>query len=182
MRLSPKRKQNMNDTIKKYQLHPNNFLVVDNFVSKQLCDQYLDYFNNQVLTTKSENFKNQKDLLLETKTQMQKELCLFLKTPEVFCSYFSFHKLPVGARCSAHSDSLDIDGKEGSNEREFATILYLNDDFDGGELYFPDHGIEYSPRQGSLVLFSGGSGNLHGVKEVLNKDRHTLIGFWGQKK
>jgi hypothetical protein len=155
-------------------------LVVKNFSSQETCKKYLEYFNDKNSGSDKED-KTISDSLKSLKEQIKLELSDFLKESNIYCSYFSFHKLLEGMRVSPHSDSQDIDGFDSSNDREFATLLYLNDDFEGGELYFPDHNIEYSPETGSLVIFSGGKKNLHGVRLILNKDRNSIIGFWGRE-
>lgn len=170
----------MKNLVKEYFFYPNNLLVIKNFAPHETCEKYLEYFNDKISQTEKNREKTNLDSLRSLKEQIKIELLDFLKVSELYCSYFSFHKLLEGMRVSPHSDSMDIDGKEGAKDREFATLLYLNDDFEGGELYFPEHGVEYSPEKGSLVLFSGGKNNLHGVKTVLNKDRNAIIGFWGK--
>ena len=66
------------------------------------------------------------------------------------------------------------------NERPkspYTSSLYLNDNFDGGEFYTPENIIK--PKQGSLTFFNGHT-VLHGVKQVYNNDRKTLIFWWGK--
>ncbi|XP_044752189.1 prolyl 3-hydroxylase 1-like [Coccinella septempunctata] len=67
--------------------------------------------------------------------------------------------------------------------RDFSAIIYLNDDFLGGEFFFssnmnPDS-IQSSvhPRCGKMVAFSSGGENLHGVKAV-QKGTRCAIGLW----
>jgi hypothetical protein len=55
--------------------------------------------------------------------------------------------------------------------REWAAIIYLNDDFAGGHLIFPETGENYIPVAGALVLFSGTS--LHGVESASGGPRYT---------
>tara|TARA_B100000003_G_scaffold144687_1_gene130066 strand:+ start:192 stop:668 length:477 start_codon:yes stop_codon:yes gene_type:complete len=56
----------------------------------------------------------------------------------------------------------------------FAAILYLNDDYMGGQTCFD--GIEIQPEKGKLFLFSS-CGVKHWVNMVCESDRYTL-GFW----
>jgi hypothetical protein len=61
---------------------------------------------------------------------------------------------------------------------EFAVVIYINDDFTGGELYFPTKGIEIKPIAGSCVLFDTGSDFLHGVRKVgPGPGRYAMAGF-----
>lgn len=66
-----------------------------------------------------------------------------------------------------------FDGELGkSNGLEFTAILYLNDDYEGGELYFKDYNINLKPEAGSMVIFPGSF--THEVKEIKNSKRYML--------
>jgi len=62
--------------------------------------------------------------------------------------------------------------------RDFGTVIYLNDDFDGGQIYWPNKGIEWNPVKGSLAVFPGTSEYLHGVRNVPNGVRYTIPSFY----
>lgn len=40
------------------------------------------------------------------------------------------------------------------NQREKTVIIYLNDDFSGGETFFPDYRLTVTPKQGNALIFS----------------------------
>lgn len=48
----------------------------------------------------------------------------------------------------------------------YASVVYINDNFIDGELYFPERNLEIRPVERSLVVFSAAHGYLHGVKTV----------------
>ncbi len=55
-----------------------------------------------------------------------------------------------------------------------ASILYLNDDFDGGEFYFANHRYHDSVGDGvagRMIYFTSGVDNLHGALPVLRQTR-----------
>ncbi|MGE0154128.1 MAG: hypothetical protein AB7R90_16045 [Reyranellaceae bacterium] len=54
-----------------------------------------------------------------------------------------------------------------------AAIVYLNDDFLGGQTYFPDIHEEVQPQRGLLAAFPGRA-LPHGVRKVERGMRHTL--------
>jgi hypothetical protein len=55
--------------------------------------------------------------------------------------------------------------------------LYLNDDFDGGELEFKNLPIKVKPKAGMLAVIPGGEKYMHRVNKVLGPNsRHTLYG------
>lgn len=55
----------------------------------------------------------------------------------------------------------------------YSFIIFLNDDFEGGELVF--NNITIKPKIGQVVYFTGNE--LHYVKKVHNKFRYTLVCF-----
>lgn len=88
-------------------------------------------------------------------------------------------KWDVGGFASPHSDNSDFDGKPNAFEiNKYVGILYLNTNYEGGALYFPEHGIEFKPQAYSYICFPGGVENVHGVKEILKGTRYTMVSFW----
>lgn len=78
-----------------------------------------------------------------------------------------------------HADKENPDGAEHPFPwRHFASLVYLNDDYEGGQIYFPNKGIELKPKPGTLVIFPGTSEFLHGVREVPEGVRYTLPTFF----
>jgi predicted 2-oxoglutarate/Fe(II)-dependent dioxygenase YbiX len=57
-------------------------------------------------------------------------------------------------------------------------LLYINDDYEGGELNFRDHTIKLKPKARQLVTFPGGIHNVHEVTVVKGTTRHTIGAFW----
>jgi predicted 2-oxoglutarate/Fe(II)-dependent dioxygenase YbiX len=64
--------------------------------------------------------------------------------------------------------------------RDFASVLYLNDDYVGGEIHWPHKGMEIKPRPGMLAIFPGTYEFLHGVREVTEGVRYTLPSFFSR--
>jgi hypothetical protein len=59
-----------------------------------------------------------------------------------------------------------------------AAILYLNEEYSRGEIFFSNHNIELKPKPGSLLLFPGTKEYNHGVKHVgPGPIRYVLVGF-----
>lgn len=86
---------------------------------------------------------------------------LFLDFPKLdLYGVGSIQRQYEGISLSYHVDSL-------SNPKVvFACVLYINDDFTGGELHFPEIDITYLPKKGSLIVFPSTEEYLHGVKPV----------------
>jgi hypothetical protein len=110
------------------------------------------------------------------------------KSPEEMGN-ISFHSqrwLP-GAFAPFHSDNSDEHGKMGAFTRSrYAGFLYLNDDFEGGELVFKnldnDELMTVQPTLGTFAIFHGGHRNMHKVEIVKRNPRYTLGSFWDDRQ
>lgn len=58
------------------------------------------------------------------------------------------------------------------------SVIYLNNDYEGGELYLPQHDISFKPSAGQVVVFPGDLHYLHGVREITSGMRYTIPTFW----
>ena len=69
---------------------------------------------------------------------------------------FQLQKYPEGGYYKEHFDAKSEDNfqkDESFSQRKYSIIIYLNDDFSGGETIFPKN-ISVKPLQGRLLLFS----------------------------
>jgi predicted 2-oxoglutarate/Fe(II)-dependent dioxygenase YbiX len=60
-------------------------------------------------------------------------------------------------------------------DRDLSVILYLNDDFEGGDLIFPDLHIHIKPKPGLLVTFPSTHLYRHGVTPISKGKRYAII-------
>jgi Rps23 Pro-64 3,4-dihydroxylase Tpa1-like proline 4-hydroxylase len=105
--------------------------------------------------------------------------------PEPQLSKISFHiqKWAPGAFAPMHSDNSSNDGVQGAFTRsKYAAFLYLNDNFEGGDLIFPQHGITVKPKTGMLAAFDGGHSNMHEVSLVKKNTRYTIGSFFDDRE
>jgi hypothetical protein len=65
---------------------------------------------------------------------------------------------------------------------EYAALTYLNDEYEGGEIYFPDYDLEVKPLPGELIFFPGTQHYMHGVREVVSGNRYALMTFFTTPK
>lgn len=56
---------------------------------------------------------------------------------------------------------------------DWTVLIYLNDDYTGGELYFDDLDISISPSAGSIIFFS--TDELHTAKKVLTGNKYFIF-------
>jgi hypothetical protein len=66
---------------------------------------------------------------------------------------------------------------------EYAVIMYINDDYNGGELFFGRLGLEIVPPAKSMIIFPSGEDYLHGVKPpAAGPQRYVLPSFVRRRK
>lgn len=56
---------------------------------------------------------------------------------------------------------------------DIATLIYINSDYDGGDIYFPEYDISYKPEPGDLLTFPDNPDYVHGVKSISGGIRYT---------
>lgn len=103
-------------------------------------------------------------------------------------------KWDVGGFAAPHSDNSDHDGHPNAFEiNKYVGILYLNPNYEGGELYFVNEKVDFNkklnndrwetylsfkPKAYSFIIFPGGVENIHGVSEITEGTRYTMVSFW----
>jgi hypothetical protein len=60
----------------------------------------------------------------------------------------------------------------------YSAMLYLNEEYTGGELVFPDIEMQIKPNPGDLIYFKGDNTIVHGVDPVLSGQRCNMILFF----
>lgn len=88
-------------------------------------------------------------------------------------------KTMVGHIPEEHADSQNMDGTQKSGCADFlvSAVVYINDDFEGGELVFPKVKYSYKPVAGSCVIFPSNIEYSHYVASVVSGERVALP-FW----
>lgn len=61
---------------------------------------------------------------------------------------------------------------------DIAGLFYINDEYEGGELYFPNQGIQFKPKKGAAYFFPGDMNYIHGITEITAGERYTVPFFW----
>ena len=74
-----------------------------------------------------------------------------------------------GEEYKAHYDSTTSMG------RIISVIVYLNDDYEGGELEFPNFGIKIKPQAGMMVVFPSNFAYAHIAHPVTSGTKYALV-------
>jgi hypothetical protein len=81
-------------------------------------------------------------------------------------------RLPPGTELKSHVD------QNTDPSIRYAAILYINDDYNSGEIFFKNLGIFLKPNSRDLLFFPGNSEYEHGVKTVSDGPvRYVVVGF-----
>jgi len=107
-----------------------------------------------------------KNLMSATKIYMDKYRGCQVKEVEPF----RIARYEVGGHYAVHSDAV-------RGERVLSSVLYLNDGYEGGELYFPQFEITYKPKAGSLLLFPSNYPYEHGSLRVSQGKKYCVLGW-----
>ena len=84
-----------------------------------------------------------------------------------------------GYELHPHADAVEPDGKPHPFPwRDFGTVTFLNENFDGGILYYPNkNNLKIYPQIGISAIHTGGVDCLHGVTKITKGVRYTIASF-----
>ncbi len=85
----------------------------------------------------------------------------------------SISKYFTGASMGPHTDS-----SPNPTTEHISAVLYLNDDYIGGELAFPNQEIVIKPKAGSLVIFPSVPPFFHESREIISGIKYMSPAFW----
>jgi hypothetical protein len=134
------------------------------------------YFNNRVIGYANIQNPVIKKYIAMCKidTSVQARECFEQK---LYVDYAGITYWPPNIEMEVHADNCYPDGTPNYVPYRYcAGILYLNDNFSGGETYFPNQLMSITPRKGKLVLFPAGNTYKHGVRKSL--DNRYTIAMW----
>lgn len=85
----------------------------------------------------------------------------------------------VGDKQAPHADCELPDGRPNQFPwRAFASIIYLNDEYEGGAIHFPGLGLRPELKPGLLAFFPSSADYLHGVEPITAGIRYTFSCFY----
>lgn len=117
---------------------------------------------------------------------------LFKKLQPIIEEFYSVKVEPTGQTIvkwmpgqyqHPHADKELHDGPDAGLPNDFpyydlSSLFYLNDDYEGGELYFPLQNVKFKPKKGAAYFFPGDKNFIHGVTEIKSGIRYTCPFFW----
>lgn len=80
-----------------------------------------------------------------------------------------------------HADSDEINATtqrwEKIHDRDLSLLLYLDEDYEGGEIAFANFDFKLKPRAGMLIVFPSDCRYLHGAMPVTAGTRHAVVSW-----
>ena len=143
-----------------------------------------DYWKDRVATTPSLNKNDPKIAPVIAN--------LFKRLEPIIEDFYKVKVIPTGATIvkwlpgqyqHPHADKELHEGPDAGLPNDFpnydlSSLFYLNEDYEGGELYFPNQGVQFKPKVGAAYFFPGDMHYIHGVTEIKSGIRFTCPFFW----
>lgn len=85
------------------------------------------------------------------------------------------HYIPHVDAETLYTDEEGLELWEKTLDRDLSVVYFLNDDFEGGELFFPKLDLLIEPEAGTLVCFPSDHNYIHGVKPVTTGRRYSVV-------
>jgi predicted 2-oxoglutarate/Fe(II)-dependent dioxygenase YbiX len=89
--------------------------------------------------------------------------------PDLFHEPYNLLKYKAGTEYKAHYDG------DTATRRALSPILYLNDDYTGGELEFVHFGLKIKPKSGTLYLFPASFPYAHIAHPVQTGTKYAIV-------
>lgn len=176
-----------------------NGRTADDFVSKEDCEYIIKYaieanawsktndtfWNERVFYP--ENLPDDNEFKVKMSTILKKAKHFIMKEyslDNVYADTFHVVRWYEGQFQPAHQDDMENAMYDGDffRHRAYGSIIYLNDNFDGGETCYPQYDIKISPKTGRFNVHLGDANHLHAVNKIENGTRYTIAAFWGVEK
>ena len=171
----------------------SRILVSENFLSLEECTFLIELYDRYSELAPSKDYSGRPLLhyynLLDVDShsasrvhgvslQCKEKTEIGLRTPELFVESVFLGCLWPGDSYIPHADNQRREhGRWLPNhtpQRDYTALVYLNDNFTGGELVFPDRDIVIIPKSGLFVGFPSNHQFVHAVPNVLSAKRYSL--------
>ncbi|MDH3716015.1 MAG: 2OG-Fe(II) oxygenase [Gammaproteobacteria bacterium] len=191
-----------------YRIHgnlPPGFLVAERFLSPEQCRSIVDYAETQKgtpSTVQAQGTGSPRDIAVShtritdyiSIAGIQDQVLEFMR--RVFVDLVQTHygeritwfeqpeilRYRPGGHYDAHVDAENWDKDAGrwvqGVDRHYSLLLYLNGEFTGGEIDFPNFGLRLAPKPGMMVLFPSDHRYVHAAYPTLTGSRYVLV-CWG---
>jgi hypothetical protein len=127
----------------------------------------MTYFSDNNIKTSCKKVRCDNHILVKKITDS-----LPFDTDSVSVAYY-----PKGSHNPLHADNCVIDNDTIIPVKNWTHtgIIFLNNNFTGGKLIYPNQGCIFAPTIGTLIIAPAGSKYTHYVEPVISGERFTLV-------
>jgi predicted 2-oxoglutarate/Fe(II)-dependent dioxygenase YbiX len=90
-------------------------------------------------------------------------------------------RYPTGGFYRCHSDNSIWDSTTRSwvrsLDRDFSLLIYINEDFEGGAIYFNNFDLRIQPKAGMMIGFPSDYRYIHAAEEVTAGERYAIVSW-----
>lgn len=153
----------------------NGIVNVENFIHEEWLESIARLISDVPNSMNAELLVKQGHRKLESETRLiaivigsflQHHYNVNLNIADIHPSFFRKTKLDHQTEIHADNENLDGCPKMGCENFDVSAIIYFNDDFEGGELWFPQQDLKIKPKKGSFIAFPGDARYAHGVLPI----------------
>jgi hypothetical protein len=171
----------------------NKILVSENTLSLKECTFLIDLYDRYAELSSQRDYSGRPLLHYYTirdvdgesaswvhgvSLQCKERIEVGLRTPELIVESVFLACLWPGDSHIPHADNeREEHGRWLPNhtpQRDYTALIYLNNDFTGGELVFPDRDVVIIPKPGLFVGFPSNHKFVHAVPNVFSGKRYSL--------
>lgn len=158
--------------------------VINNFISDEDCKKAIYYIQSGTNTMFKDNLlaevlNDSKESLSFIKKYSDKALAAHKKEYNLNIPLYTFEGFlttwNTGAEAPLHNDN-----HPKAEFVQLTTVVYLNDDYEGGIIYFPEFEFSHKPQKGDAIIFPSFSKDYeykHGVTKITDGIRYT-VALW----
>ncbi len=172
----------------------SQILVIPHFLSHAQCQEILNWSKHEGQwenlawkgVEEGENFIERCDApQFKSKVEEFALQHVLPNYPYEFSGYYQpkIHRMSAGNSLREHWDNgYVIEGKDGPQIMELgrygvSIVIYLNSDWQGGELVFPYYGMCVAPTTGTAICFPSSHEFSHLVRKVESGERYCMLSF-----
>ena len=163
--------------------------IIENFISDNEADilvncfrkhKYIEFGDNKFFhwTYPNDEYIEVEDKIVDILNKLQSIFQKEYNPANLHLKRAVCQTFAQGANLMLHSDEKLATLEDGYEQKAYSAILFLNDDYLGGEIEFPLHKLSLKPNKGSMIYFEGNQDNLHRVKTVLGGERINIVIFF----
>jgi len=160
--------------------------IIEDFLTKEECNELFTHYNKKIWDAEDPFVKtgfgvseheslslyNEEGLLSDIVKRIGSHLTSYYKEEMELKTLFHSVMTP-GALNPLHWDNYIENGQD-----DVSTLFYLNEDYVGGELHFPNQNKTIKPKVGTFIFFKGDENLMHEVKQVTEGNRNAFVGFF----